>query len=224
MPPDDGTARVHLVQVARRLAAAGLSPGSTGNISVKVGDLLLCSPTGSRLAELAAQDLSVVSLAGDHIAGPPPTKETAMHRAMLQADEALAAVVHLHSTHAAAYSCLPGLDPSDAVPALTPYLAMKGGPVRLIDYFTPGDPAVYAPVHEATRAGYHSLLLAHHGSLVAGRTLTEAEEIAVEFEEATKMAFVTRGTGATPLDAAARGVLADLRRQRLTAPAGPPAA
>jgi len=213
------TAPDELVAVATRLAAAGLSPGSTGNLSVRVGDELICSPTGSRLADLAEAGLSVVSLAGEHRGGPRPTKETAMHRAMLLADDSLRAVVHLHSSFAAAFSCLPDLDPDDAIPALTPYLAMKGGPVKLIDYFTPGDAAIFAPIHASTIAGHHALLLAHHGSLVAGRTLSEAEEIAVELEEAAKMALITRGAGVRPLSAVALDELAAMRRRRLaTAP------
>ena len=218
MPADAAKAAEELVRVAARLAAAGLSPGSTGNVSVRVGDELLCSPTGSRLAELSGPGLSRVAVDGGHLSGPPPTKETAMHQAMLTADGSLRAVVHLHSSYAAAYSCLPDLDPHDAIPPLTPYLTMKGGRVRLIEYFTPGDAAVYGPVRGATLDGHHALLLAHHGSLVAGRSLPEAEEIAVEFEEAAKLALITRGTGASRLTGTALEELNAMRARRLAAP------
>lgn len=115
------------VRAGRRLAERGLSPGTSGNLSVRTADGFLATPTGADLGALDAADLAVLDPTGRHVAGPPPTKETDFHLACYRARPAAGAVVHLHSRSAVAVSCLAGLDPRSTIPPLTPYFVMRVG-------------------------------------------------------------------------------------------------
>jgi ribulose-5-phosphate 4-epimerase/fuculose-1-phosphate aldolase len=203
-------ARSTLVQTGHLLNAAGLSPGSTGNLSVRVGGQIICTPTGARLATLVEDQLSVITIGGEPVSGPKATKETFMHRAMYDADPNLGGVVHLHSPYATAVSCLADLDAHDAVPALTPYLTMRAGTVQLVPYFAPGDPAAAAPISRAVTAGRTAILLQNHGSIVGAVTLDAAASVAQELEESARLQIITAGLAVRPLTA-------DQRRALLTA-------
>jgi ribulose-5-phosphate 4-epimerase/fuculose-1-phosphate aldolase len=200
-------ARRSLAAVGRMLSAAGLSPGSTGNLSIRVGDRIVCSPTGSRLSALEADRLSLIDLDGTMVSGPKATKETFMHRAMYGADPSFGAVVHLHSAYATAVSCLEDVDPRDAVPPLTPYLTMRAGAVRSIPYVAPGDPAAAAPIARAVGDGASVLLLQNHGSLVAAPTLDAAAAVAEELEESCRLVLLTAGLAVRPLSPSQRAAL-----------------
>ncbi|MEV4082603.1 class II aldolase/adducin family protein, partial [Nonomuraea fuscirosea] len=114
--------RAEIIAAARSLFQRGLTHGSTGNLSVRVGEHLLVTPTGSSLGTVEADELSLIdTAAGAHVSGPRPSKEAFLHAAMLRARPEANAVVHTHSTYAAAVSCLDGLDPDDALPPLTAY-------------------------------------------------------------------------------------------------------
>ena len=107
---------------------------------------------------------------GRHVSGDPPSKELFLHRAFYASRPGTGAVVHLHSTYATAWSCLEDLDPADCLPPLTPYAAMRFGPVATVAYSRPGDPAMGERI--AALGGVHSaVLLANHGPVVAGRDL-----------------------------------------------------
>ncbi|MCS5721443.1 class II aldolase/adducin family protein [Herbiconiux sp. CPCC 203407] len=200
-------ARSSLVEVGRMLSAAGLSPGSTGNLSIRVGDRIVCTPTGSRLSALETDRLSVIDLDGAVVSGPRATKETFMHRAMYGANPSFGAVVHLHSAHATAVSCLADGDPRDAVLPLTPYLTMRAGAVRSMPYVAPGDPAAAAPIARAVGEGASALLLQNHGSLVAAQTLDDAAAVAEELEESCRLVILTAGLAVRPLSPSQRVAL-----------------
>jgi ribulose-5-phosphate 4-epimerase/fuculose-1-phosphate aldolase len=114
-----------LVAVARSLFDRGYSFGTAGNLSVRAGDTILVTPTGSSLGSLAADALARIDSAGNIIGEIRPSKEAHFHLAIYRARPQCAAVVHLHSTYATAVSCLRNLDTEDALPALTPYYAMR---------------------------------------------------------------------------------------------------
>jgi ribulose-5-phosphate 4-epimerase/fuculose-1-phosphate aldolase len=184
----DADPRVELVRVARTLHEAGYSPGTSGNISVRVDDGIIVSPTGARFGSLDSANLSVVDLDGLHVAGPKPTKEALFHAAVYRARPGDRVVIHLHSPYASALSCLAGLDPADALPAYTPYYIMRVGRLPVIDYFPPGD-ASLADAIEATAVGSRAMLLANHGSLVSGPTFDAAAAAAEEIEETARLHF-----------------------------------
>ena len=116
-----------------------------------------------------------------------------MHRAFYQAREDAGAVVHLHSTQATAVSCLPDVDQSNPIPPLTPYFVMRvGRRMPIIPYYRPGDPAMEPAICKAAKDA-RAVLLANHGPVIAGRTLTDAVYAAEELEEAAKLFLMLRG-------------------------------
>jgi ribulose-5-phosphate 4-epimerase/fuculose-1-phosphate aldolase len=133
--------RYDLVAAGRTLTALGLSPGTSGNISIREGDFMYMSPTGTELHALDPNELAVVTLAGEHLSGPRPSKEFPLHRALYRRDPTARAVVHLHSTNATAVSCLVPWSTHSAIPPITPYFLMWVGQIPLVPYAAPGDPA-----------------------------------------------------------------------------------
>ena len=110
-------------------------------------------------------------------------------------------MVHLHSTHATALSCLTDVDPEDCIPPVTPYVVMRVGRVPLVPYLRPGSPDVAALV--AARASDHpAMLLQNHGPVVAAASLDAAVYAIEELEEAARLALLTRGMAVRTLDAA----------------------
>ncbi|GAB2685418.1 aldolase [Saccharopolyspora gloriosae] len=178
--------RKELVAAGARLAALGLSPGSSGNLSVRVGDRMLLTPTGADLAELDPEALSELSLHGEHLAGPRPSKEFPLHGAFYRRDPGTGAVVHLHSRNAAGVACLAPWSPRSAIPPLTPYFVMRVGQSPLIPYAAPGDPA-QADVLEALDFDFRAALLQNHGPITSGATLAAAVDAAVEIEEVSAL-------------------------------------
>lgn len=196
---DERTARALIVRTARSLFTRGLTHGSTGNLSLRLADgSLLLTPTGSSLGGVTEEELSRTNLNGRHLDGPAPTKETFLHAAFYRARPDAHAVVHLHSTHAAAVSCLDGLDPANALPPLTAYYAMRVGTLPLLPYHAPGDVAL-EPLAERTARTHHAVLLANHGPVVAGATLEKAADAVEELEETAKLHLLLRGHATRPL-------------------------
>jgi len=104
----------------------------------------------------------------------------------------MAAVVHLHSTHSVAVSCLADVDPEDVLPPVTAYYVMRVGRLPLVPYFVPGDRALAEAVREKAKH-HHAMLLANHGPVVAGKSLENAVYAAEELEETAKLFLMLRG-------------------------------
>lgn len=111
---------------------------------------------------------------------------------------ALGAVVHLHSTHAVAVSCLAGVDPRDALPPLTAYYALRVGTLPLLPYHAPGDDRL-GPLAETMAATHHALLLANHGPVIAGRDLAAAADAIEELEATARVFLLLQGLPARAL-------------------------
>ncbi len=118
-----------------------------------------------------------------------------MHRAFYQARPDAGAVVHLHSTMATAIACLPEVDRDNPIPPLTPYFVMRvGRRMPVVAYYRPGDAAMEPAIRDAARDA-RAVLLANHGPVVSGKTLTDAVHAAEELEEAAKLFMLLRGAG-----------------------------
>ncbi|KHL03587.1 aldolase [Sinomonas humi] len=176
----------------RSLTANGLSRGSAGNLSVREGDHLLMSPTGSDLGSLVAASLSVLDFEGNLLEGPRPSKEFPFHRAFYRRDRSTNAVVHVHSPAAMAVSCLEPWTEWSAIPPLTPYFVMRVGQTPLVPYADPGDPS-QADWIEAIPFPLHAVLLQNHGAITVGRDLAEAVDTAVELEQVCDTLLRTAG-------------------------------
>lgn len=188
--------RALLVALAHSLFMRGFSVGSAGNISVRLAEGgYLITPTNSSLGRLDPERLARLDADFVHVGGDKPSKEVFMHRAFYQARPEAGAVVHLHSTMATALSCLP----DEPIPPLTPYFVMRIGRfLPIVPYYRPGDPAMEPAIHHAARDA-RAVLLANHGPVVSGPSLTDAVYAAEELEEAAKLAMVLRGSGARTL-------------------------
>jgi ribulose-5-phosphate 4-epimerase/fuculose-1-phosphate aldolase len=184
--------RALLVSHAASLFARGYSVGSAGNISVRIEDGYLITPTNSSLGRLDASRISKLDRGFHHVGGDKPSKEVFMHRAFYQARPTAMAVVHLHSTMATAVACLPDVDAANPIPPLTPYFVMRvGRTMPVVPYYRPGDAEMEPAIRHAAREA-RAVLLANHGPVVSGRSLTDAVYAAEELEEAAKLYLLLR--------------------------------
>jgi len=178
--------RESLSRAGRSLFDRQFATGSSGNLSVKTDDGWLITPTNSCLGRLDPAAISHISSEGRHVSGGAPSKEWFFHKACYEARTSVSAVVHLHSTYAAAVSCLADIDHANCFPSLTAYQVMRLGKVPLIPFFRPGDQALGPAVGNLVRR-HTAVLLANHGPVVVGRTLEAALYAAEELEETAKL-------------------------------------
>jgi ribulose-5-phosphate 4-epimerase/fuculose-1-phosphate aldolase len=129
---------------------------------------------------------------GNLVSGDRPSKESPLHFAVYRYRSAAGAVIHLHSTFAAAVSCLDGLNSSSCIPPITPYFVMRVGRIPLIPYHRPGDSSLAAEVGNAS-ARHAAILLANHGPVISGTDLDYALYAAEELEETAKLMLLLQG-------------------------------
>ena len=182
----------------RSLFDRGLAAGSSGNISGRLDDGWLLTPTDSCLGQLDPTRLSKLDWAGKHLSGDPPSKEAFLHRAIYSERASANAIVHLHSTYSAAVSCMQGLDHDNCLPPLTAYFVMKIGRLPLIPYHPPGDASLADAIRELART-HAALLLANHGPIVSGPSLEAAVYATEELEETAKLFLLLRGAPVSTL-------------------------
>jgi ribulose-5-phosphate 4-epimerase/fuculose-1-phosphate aldolase len=185
--------RDRIATFGRSIFERGLTFGSTGTISVRLGDVWLMTPTGSSLGDLDRARLSKLDASGRHLCGNKPTKEAFPHLAMYQARARAAAIVHLHATHSVALSCLADIDPTNVLPPITAYYVMRLGVLPLVPYFPPGDLDLAKAVREMA-SKHHAILLANHGPVVAGASLEDAVYATEELEETAKLFLLLQGS------------------------------
>ena len=184
--------REAICRYGRSLFERGLTPGSSGNISVRLNDGgWLVTPTNASMGFLDPAHIARLDETGRLLSGDSPTKEIPLHAALYETRGTARAVVHLHSTHSVAVSMLPEIDPRAVLPPLTAYYLMRVGNTALVPYYRPGDPAVADAIRGL--AGKHSaVLLANHGPVVAGDTLEAAVFATEELEETAKLFLLLR--------------------------------
>jgi ribulose-5-phosphate 4-epimerase/fuculose-1-phosphate aldolase len=144
------------------------------------------------LGNLDADAISKVDWQGNHLSGDCPSKEAFLHLSMYRQRSEEQAVVHLHSTWSVAVSCLANVDRENVLPPITAYYVMRVGQLPLIDYYPPGDIKLAEAVESVAQAS-HSLLLANHGPVVAGKSLQAATDAVEELEETARLFMILRG-------------------------------
>jgi len=184
--------REQICATAKSIYDRGLTHGSTGNISVKLDDGWLLTPTGSSLGALDPAKLSKLDWQGNLLSGDAPSKENFLHLAMYQERPANGAVVHLHSTHSVGVSMLENIDPNDVLPPITAYYVMRIGTLPLVPYFAPGDLQLADAVRRFA-GKHHALLLANHGPVVGGSSLSAALDAVEELEATAKLFLLLQG-------------------------------
>ncbi|RYY87151.1 MAG: aldolase [Comamonadaceae bacterium] len=206
----ENQAREEICRVGASLFARGLVHATAGNISVRLDDGYLITPTDACLglldpARLARLDADLRQTGGDQA-----SKTIALHARIYAAatrfDAGTRCVIHTHATHCVALTLLSAL-PAELLPALTPYFVMKVGRVPVIDYHRPGAPAAADAVAQAIeRYGaqgtpIRAAMLARLGPNVWHDTPAAAMATLEELEETAKLWLLTRGEPA-PLGAA----------------------
>ncbi|MDX0604659.1 aldolase [Sinorhizobium medicae] len=188
----DTRLREEICRYGRSLFERGLTPGSSGNISMRLDDGgWLVTPTNASLGFLDPGRISRLDAGGRLVSGDKPTKEIPLHSALYESRGSARVIVHLHSTHAVALTMLPEIDPRAALPPMTPYYLMRAGETALVPYYRPGDPAV-ADAIRGLAGKYSSVLLANHGPVVAGDSLEAAVFATEELEETAKLYLLLR--------------------------------
>ncbi|HUK00237.1 MAG TPA: 3-oxo-tetronate 4-phosphate decarboxylase [Stellaceae bacterium] len=194
----EATLRDEMCRLGASIFARGLTFGSAGNISVRLEDGWLMTPTNVSLGRLDPARLAKLDAKGKLLSGDPPTKETFLHRAMYEERPQAGAVVHLHSTYSVAVSVLAEIDPANVLPPITAYYVMRIGRLPLVPYFPPGDLSLAAAVKRLA-GKHHAVLLANHGPVVAGSSLDAAANAIEELEETAKLFLILRGSKTRPL-------------------------
>lgn len=188
---NESSLRESICEIARSLYERGLTHGSTGNISTRCEDGWLITSTGSNFGRLDPAKLSKIDWGGRLVSGDAPSKENALHRAMYSERAGDRAVIHLHSTHSVAVSVLHDVDAQNVLPPITAYYAMRIGTLPLIPYFAPGA-AELANAVRSVATKHHAVLLANHGPVVSGTSLSAAQDAIEELEATAKIFLLLR--------------------------------
>ena len=205
---NENKARDHLARLSRSLFERGYSVGSAGNISLRLDDGYLITPTNSCLGFLEPDRISKLDFDGKHVSGDKPSKEIFLHTAFYDTRSNVGAVVHLHSTYATLISCMKDIDPEDCIRPLTPYVVMRVGKVARVPYFRPGDERG-GDLIRALGGKFAAVLLANHGPVVSGKDIISTVYAAVELEETAKLLV---SLGNTPVNYLTDDEVADLHR------------
>ncbi len=176
----------------RSLFDRGYTCGSSGNISVRLPDGILVTPTNSCLGRIDPDRISKLRWDGELISGDRPSKEACLHLSVYRARQAENAIVHLHSTYSVAVSCLSDVDAANVLPPITAYYVMRVGRLPLVPYFAPGDEQLAQEVEKFTRRS-RAVLLANHGPVVSAGDLDAAVNAVEELEETAKLYLMLRG-------------------------------
>jgi L-fuculose-phosphate aldolase len=161
------TEREALADACRRLASEGLVIGSAGNISVRVGDQILSTPTGCTFQDVGPEEMSVVELDGEIVDGAP-TSELGLHLGVYRAMDWATAVVHTHSPMATAVGCV-----IEELPPIHYAMLALGGTVQVAPYATFGSDELHRLVLEALE-GRTAALMKNHGTLNCAASLEAA--------------------------------------------------
>jgi L-fuculose-phosphate aldolase len=169
--------REQLLAVARKLSDSGLNRGASGNISVRVGEGFLVTPTGMTAESMTPSDMVQMDFDGQAQGKRAPTSEWRFHRDILAARTEISAVIHTHAMFATTLACL-----RRDIPPFHYMIAVAGGDtIRCSPYALFGSQAL----SDAAVAALHdrkACLLANHGMIALGRDLDEAFAVAVEVE------------------------------------------
>ena len=181
--------REEICRVGRSLYERGYVHASAGNISVRLDDGFLITPTDACLGTLDPARLARLNAAGEQTAGDRASKTLALHRRIYGAAPAARCVIHTHSTHLVALTLQGVWSADDILPPITPYFVMKVGHVPLIPYHRPGDPAAAALVAEriAARPALRAVMMERLGPNVWHASPAEASAVLEELEETAKL-------------------------------------
>ncbi|MEJ8317092.1 3-oxo-tetronate 4-phosphate decarboxylase [Pseudomonas oryzihabitans] len=199
--------REDICTVGASLYARGYTVGSAGNISARLEDGWLITPTDACLGRLDPAAIAKVGLNGDWVSGDKPSKTLALHRQVYDRNPGVGGVVHTHSTHLVALTLAGVWRPDDILPPITPYQVMKVGHIPLIPYARPGAASVAEQVAQLANR-VRGVMLERLGPVVWESSVSKASFALEELEETARLWLLTEPRPA-PLDAAALAELAE---------------
>lgn len=186
--------RLQVAKTALALLETGLVVNTSGNVSMRVDDKILVTPSGRSYDELTARDVVVLEIGGKQIEGDLlPSSETPLHLAIYTACQDTRAIVHTHSIHATAVSTL-----IDELPAIHYQIADLGGPVPVAPYQTFGTAELAASVTEAIK-GRAAALMQNHGAVTIAQTLQQALARSVTLEWLSRVYLIAAQNGTPSL-------------------------
>jgi ribulose-5-phosphate 4-epimerase/fuculose-1-phosphate aldolase len=190
MSNEESRIREEICITGRSLYERRYTVGSAGNISARLDDGWLITPTDACLGRLDPADIAKVDAGGRHVSGGKPSKTLTLHRLIYERNGETRGVVHTHSTHLVALTLAGVWHENDVLPPITPYYVMKVGHIPLIRYRRPGSPEVAAQVAElATKV--RGVLLERLGPVVWERSVTQASHALEELEETARLWLMT---------------------------------
>ena len=216
---DEHEARHDIVRVGRSLFERAYVHSTAGNISVRLSDGFLITPTDACLGFLTEDSLARVDQLGHQISGDRASKTLALHRSIYEADASARCVIHSHSTHLVALTLSGVWRNDDILPPITPYYAMKVGHVPMIPYHAPGDTQIAVLVAQCIAAAkarqrpIRAVMIERLGPNVWHQNLTQAMALLEELEETARLWLLTDRNAQGLSDAQL-----DALRQRFNAP------
>jgi ribulose-5-phosphate 4-epimerase/fuculose-1-phosphate aldolase len=198
---NENALREEICDVGGQLYSRGYTVGSAGNISARLDDGWLITPTDACLGRLDPATISKVNLAGEWVSGDKPSKTLALHRQVYDRNPGVGGVVHTHSTHLVALTLAGVWQQDDILPPLTPYQVMKVGHIPLINYERPGSPKVAERVAQLATS-VRGVMLERLGPVVWESSVSRASYALEELEETARLWLMSNPKPA-PLDQAA---------------------
>ena len=179
---DTRALRARIVATALAMNAQRINRGKSGNVSARIDEGFLITPSALPYEETKPRDIVAVDRTGNAIGGRKPSSEWRFHRDIYAARAEVAAIVHAHSPFATSLACL-----ERAIPPFHYMVAVAGGgDIRCAPYATFGTQAL-SDHAVAALAGRRACLLAHHGMIAVGASLGSALALAVEVETLAEM-------------------------------------
>ena len=200
--------REEICEVGRSLYQRGYTVGSAGNISARLDDGWLITPTDVCLGRLDPATIAKVNLAGKWVSGDKPSKTLALHRQVYDRNPNVGGVVHTHSTHLVALTLAGVWQADDILPPLTPYQVMKVGHIPLIGYQRPGSPKVAEQVAQLANS-VRGVMLERLGPVVWESSVSRASYALEELEETARL-WLMSNPKPEPLDQAALDELREI--------------
>jgi ribulose-5-phosphate 4-epimerase/fuculose-1-phosphate aldolase len=198
---NENALREEICDVGSLLYSRGYTVGSAGNISARLDDGWLITPTDACLGRLDPAAISKVNLAGEWVSGDRPSKTLALHRQVYDRNPGVGGVVHTHSTHLVALTLAGVWHPDDILPPLTPYQVMKVGHIPLIAYERPGSPKVAERIAQLANS-VRGVMLERLGPVLWESSVSRASYALEELEETARLWLMSNPKPA-PLDQAA---------------------
>jgi len=185
--------RREVLDTAREISASRMVIGTWGNVSVKVGDqaLMLITPSGMKYKSMTIDDIILVDMSGNIVDGPwKPSSESPLHAAIYQNRPDVAAIVHVHSTYATVFAAA-----RQSIPVILEETAQViGHEILTAPYAACGTSALADNAVKTLGAG-RAILLANHGLVGVGKSVSEALTVCYITEETARVTLLANSLG-----------------------------